>query len=829
MESLLAHDRSDDFLEVPAAAEAARLTGAVGSASLAGQRIGRFAVLERIASGGMGEVYAAHDDRLQRRVAIKRLPAHLSADADRVRRFRQEVLATSALNHPNIVTVHEIVEHEGGDLLVTELVDGVTLRTRAGAGALPLDSVLDIGLQIARGLAAAHAIGIVHRDVKPDNVMIRSDGLVKLLDFGIAKSTRGALEDDETATSPGAMIGTIGYMSPEQARGLGVDARSDVWSLGVILYELATGESPFSGPTPSDRLAAILERDPILPSQRREGLPAQFDRFVARALAKDPARRYADAAEVVAVLDSLSSRASAESGGVRRRAAALWRALSPHRFPGRVAATVGAVLGLAVAAAAGTRHCASRNLVASLAVLPFENRSADPDVEYLGDGLAESLIDQLSRLQSLRVMARATVFRFRDPSDPLAAGLKLGVGAVLTGTVSRRDGRLSISAELVQTSTGVRLWGESYDRPVADLLLVQDSIATNVAERLHVPLSRTEKLALRRHGTDDPTAYEQFLKAVFWLAKDTEEGDLEARRLFQRAVELDPRFVEPRIGIAITHARAAVNGYARPDESWPRVDAQVAKALEIDPGNILALCQHVNRLFLSEWDFGRVEREYRELMRDPRLPRGNLGKLFPPTVAIVLFQWVRGFTIDAVDLLEKALEDDPGNTEIRLMLADFLTQSGRLEPAIAQYRAIAEAQPEEAGAWFGLAGALKRRGDLPGAIGALRKAYELSGEQPGTEALASARTEKDYENAEVVVARWRLSDLEALARERYVSPLNIARLHAQVGDRESAFAALEEAFAERSPGLVFLKVDAAWDRIRDDARFAVLVRRVGIP
>jgi serine/threonine protein kinase len=256
VESLLAHDRSDGFLEVPAAGEAARLAGVAEPSSLAGRRIGRFEVFERIGSGGMGEVYRAQDARLQRRVAIKRLPAHLSADADRVRRFRQEALATSALNHPNIVTVHEIVEHEGGDLLVTELVDGVTLRERMREGPMPWATLVDIGLQIAKGLAAAHAIGIVHRDVKPENVMLRNDGLVKLLDFGVAKATQGALAADDDGTTPGSIVGTIGYMSPEQARGSPVDARSDVWSVGVILYELATGASPFKGPTPTDRLAA---------------------------------------------------------------------------------------------------------------------------------------------------------------------------------------------------------------------------------------------------------------------------------------------------------------------------------------------------------------------------------------------------------------------------------------------------------------------------------------------------------------------------------------------------------------------------------------------
>jgi TolB-like protein len=825
VESLLAHDRSDDFLEVPAAAEAAILTAAAVSTSLVGEQIGRFEILERIGSGGMGEVYLAHDALLQRRVAIKRLPGHLSADAQRVRRFRQEALATSALNHPNIVTVHEIVEHEGGDLLVTELIDGITLRERMLREALPLATLLDIGLQIARGLAAAHAIGIVHRDVKPENVMIRSDGLVKLLDFGIAKGTRPALEAEATGTSPGSIIGTIGYMSPEQARGLAVDGRTDVWSLGVILYELATGESPFPGATPTDRLAAILERDPPAPSHRRGDLPGEFDRIVRQALTKDQSGRYAGGAELAMALELLASGAAGADELATRTA--VDRPALTRRLPRRAAMLAVTALAAVLATTAGIRYYVSRDTVDSLAILPFANGSNDADAEYLGDGLAETLIDQMSRLPSLRVMARATVFRFKGTSDPLAAGRSLGVGAILTGTISRRGDQLLVSAELVRTSTGQRLWGESYDRPNADLLLVLDAIVANVADRLRPDLSQEEKLALRRHGTEEPQAHDLFLKAEFWLAKDTEEADLEARRLFQQAAEKDPTFVEPHLGIAITHGRAAVNGYAPPADSWAASEAEVVKALRLDPGNVPALSHRVNRLFFFEWDFPRVEREYRKLGSD--LSRLALGTRVSPVMPMTMFLWARGFTEEAVALTERALVDDPGNTELRTTRADLLVHAGRLDRATGEYRAVTGTDPESPGAWFGLAEVLKRTGDAPGAIEALRRAYQLSEEPAGVETLSAARTESDYEAAEMAVARSRLADLQALARKRYVSPLNFARLHAQIGDREKAFAALETAFAERSPGLVFLKVDRAWDRIRDDARFAALVRRVGIP
>ncbi|HET7294832.1 MAG TPA: protein kinase [Vicinamibacteria bacterium] len=825
VESLLDHDRTDDFLESPAASEAARLAGAGEAASLAGLRIGRFEVLGRIGSGGMGEVYEAQDARLQRRVAIKRLPAHLSADADRVRRFRQEALAASALNHPNIVTVHEILEHEGSDLLVTELVDGVTLRERMRDGPLPLASLLDIGVQIAKGLAAAHAIGIVHRDVKPENVMLRSDGLVKLLDFGVAKATLGALAEDDSGTTPGSIVGTIGYMSPEQARGLAVDARSDVWSVGVILYELATGESPFLAPTPTDRLAAILARDPVPPSRRRTALPADFDRLVARALAKDPSHRPADGAELASALAAIGSGAAALA---EISATETYVSLAPqrrrHRLTKRAAAVLAAIFAMGLAAAWGAWRFASGGAVDSLAVMPFENRSGDPDSEYIGDGLAESLIDQMSRVASLRVMARSTVFHYKGSPDPLEAGQRLGVGAVLTGSIARRSDRLLVTAELVETRSGLRLWGETYDRPVTELLSVQDSIASGVAGRLRPRLSEGEKVALRRHGTADPEVYDLFLKAQFWFMKDTEEDDLEATRLFQQALERDPKFIEPRLALSVIHSRAAVNGYAQPAGEWAGVRSEMDKVLELDPGNAAAHAQVVNRAFLFEWDFARAEREYREILRNP-MERNQFATVLP----LCLFFWASGRTDEALALIDEVLAGDPGHPEVRIMQADLLAHSGRLEPALARYRTIIEGDPEDSRAWFGLAEVKKRRGDLAGAIEALRKAYELSDEAAGVEALMAARTEADYERAEGLAARARLAALQELARERYVSPLTTARLHAQLGEREPAFAVLEAAFAERSPGLVFLKVDRAWDRIRDDPRFAELVRRVGIP
>jgi tetratricopeptide (TPR) repeat protein len=423
----------------------------------------------------------------------------------------------------------------------------------------------------------------------------------------------------------------------------------------------------------------------------------------------------------------------------------------------------------------------------------------------------------------VKVMARATVFRLKAAPDPLEAGRSLGVAAILTGRIAPRGEGLAVSAELVETASGARLWGETYERPRAELLAVQDRIVSEVAARLRTRLSAQDRRSLARRGTEDPEAWDLYLKAQFLLLRDTEEDDAEARQLYRRALEKAPRFVEARVGLAVTYSREAVRGSVRPAEAWPRAAEELQKALDLEPQNVLARCARANRLFLGDWDWAEAEREYRQLVDEPAVLR---SELFRP---IALFHWARGRPDEAVGLLEKALRVDPGNLNSLQMRADFLAHDGRLDDAIVAYREIVAAEPADPSALFGLGDVLRRRGDTKSAIDALRKAYELSKETEGVDALASARTERDYERAQALVARSRLADLQHVARDRHVSPLDLARLRAQAGDREGALAGLKEALAERSPGLVFLKAERAWDPIRNDLRFAAVVRTVRIP
>lgn len=804
-----------------------------------GDRLGPYEIQALLGVGGMGEVYRGRHTRLGREVAIKILTERLAGDPRSLLRFEREARAVAALSHPNILAIHDFGEDRGIHFAVTELLDGEALRHRLTRERFAWRKAVEIGIAIANGLAAAHAKGIVHRDLKPENVFLTSGGLVKVLDFGLARFDADAEPGADLTSSPtealvteaGTILGTFQYMSPEQVSGEPADARSDIFSFGSVLYEMLSGQRAFDGRSMGQIMAAVLRDQPREISRIGVELPVGLDRIVARCLEKDPAERFQTARDLVFALEEVSG---ASANIPATATASTPTSTRPAPLPrGRSARLWMAVLAVSIVAAVallfrpdwreGIVRGRGGGPVPSLAILPFENASKDPDDEYLSEGLTESLIDLMSRVSSLKVMARSTVFRLQGTADPLEAGRKLGVAAVLTGAVSRRGSQLSIAAELVEASTGARLWGEKYDRQFADLLRVQDSIAMAVVDALRLPLSDQEKRTVGRSGTENPEAYELYLKARHFFRRDSEEDTLEARRLYLGALEQDPRFVDARMGLVATYGSSAVSGFAPPGEASARAEEEARKVLAIDPGNVSARASLALRRFFYHWDWKGTERELAELSTDPRV---LLGEQFRP---IGISFWARGRTEDAIALMERALRIDPGNLVLRNTTGNFLAYAGRFDEAKRYYRAALEVEPSDPRPLFGLAEVLKRQGDIRGAIETRRKAYEISGEEDGAQALATARTEKDYQNAERLVAQSRLEKLEALAEERYVSPLDLARLYSQVGDREKAFASLESAFVERTGGLVFLKVERVWDPIRGDPRFASLVRRVGIP
>jgi serine/threonine-protein kinase len=615
-------------------------------------------------------------------------------------------------------------------------------------------------------------------------------------------------------------------MSPEQASGRNVDFRSDQFSIGLLLYELLAGRRAFDRPSAVETLSAIIRDEPPPISAIRRDTSDLFRQVIDRCLAKRPEDRFTSTREIVTALESLNPESPEVNAGINPASAVSGTALGHASWLEHSLRNVIVLLlvgALVLAAIVWNRRSTANLPIGSVAVLPFENPSDDPETEYLSDGLTESLIDHLSRVPSLKVMAHGTVIRFEGQTDPQGAGRTLGVGAVVRGKVSRRGEQIVIAAELIDSATGQRLWGETYDRPFVDLFRIQDSLVSSIADGLRLRLSGQDKQRLGAYGTENLDAYELYLKGRFLMVSDTEEDDLAARRLFLQAVEKDPRFVEAHVAVASTYARSAGNGYAPPREALARAADAIRTALAIDPTNVPARAAAASNRFQTTWDWASAERDYRALLRDRGVFRGNQ---YHP---IAMFFVAVGKPDEAVALIERALTDDPGNVESRVMLGSFLVQAGRLDEALKVYDAISLAEPGDARPVLGAADVYIRRGDATRAIEFRRKAYELTGDDDGVRAFAGATTEQDYQKADVALTRVRLRELEELAKERYVSPLDLARLHAHAGDREKAFAALELAMAERPVSLMLLKADQAWDSIRSDPRFAAIVRRVGIP
>ncbi|HVS81531.1 MAG TPA: protein kinase, partial [Pyrinomonadaceae bacterium] len=617
-----------------------------------GTKLGRYEIRSQLGAGGMGEVYLALDSKLDRKVALKILPAEVAADRNRMSRFVQEAKAASALNHPNIITIYEIEQIDSVNLIATEFIDGETLRERMRNPPMKLADVLDVATQIASALAAAHAAGIAHRDIKPENIMLRRDGIVKVLDFGLAKLTERLppesvdMEAPTRAvvnTEPGMVMGTVIYMSPEQARGVDIDARTDIWSLGVVLYEMVAGCLPFVGSTSSEVLASILgdkETQPLARYSRE--VPAELERIVSKALRKNRDERYQTIKDLLLDLQSLKQELEFE--------AKLERSTPPDVSGGAIVTASG---GQTISedpespssqtAELSTRRPRSRKAINSLAVLPLLNASADPDMEYLSDGITESLINNLSQLPKLRVMARATVFRYKGREvDPQEVGRELSVRAVLTGRVLQRENRLIIKVELVHTTDGSQLWGEQYNRQLADIFAVEEEIANEIAEKLRLKLSSREQKRMAKRYPENTEAYQLYLKGRYYWNKWTAEGTKRGIEYFQQAIAVDPSYALAYAGLADCYSSMTGQGLGlSPVEAFQRARAAAVKALTLDD----TLAEAHTSLGLiklnHDWDWSGAEREFKRAI--------ELNPNYPTP-----YHWYSHYLI-VMDLIEESL------------------------------------------------------------------------------------------------------------------------------------------------------------------------------
>jgi serine/threonine-protein kinase len=790
LESLLQYDTAaGEFLERSALHEAAAALACEMSALVPGTMVAGYQIAGSLGSGGMGDVYRASDLRLGRDVALKVLDVPPGGDPTARRRFEHEARAASALSHPNIVTIYAVGEADGVAFIAMELVNGETLRQRLSRGPFPPEAAVDVAIQIASAVAAAHAAGIVHRDLKPENIMVTGDGLVKVLDFGIARRQGTADQSPHTA-------GTAAYMAPEQRAGEPGDARSDQYALGAVIAEVFTGRRPAQLP------AAAWN---VLPRKLRPSLRA----IVERATAPRPRDRYASVDDVANALRGVQRE-------LRRGGA---RAVSRRQ----VLIAGAAVLGLGAGAEALRRALAGR-AIASLAILPFRNVSGDARLDTVCSGFTDTLIELLAS-PSLRVMARSTVSHFADAADPRAAGRTLGVEAVLAGSVSAATGGLHVRADLIDVASGASLWTRSYDRAAADVALIRtDIVRALLDDGLHLALASDERHRLERRLSVRSDAYDFYLRALQEQRQGTEDGYLRAQALLRQAVTADPGFAEAFAALAATYSVLAVEGYMHPASAWRETESNVRHALALDAALPNAHAEAATHLFYARWDFRGAQREWETALQ------GRAGDTQPDfLIAYAMECWATRRSDAAIALARRARTFDPYTPAFGLSEADFLLTAGYLDEAAAGYAAVIGRADRDARAFFGLAEARRRQGRLDEAYDALRAAFDRAGRsalvEPGAAGSGAAR----FEALERAGARADLEDLRARAAYGgYVSPLETGRVHARLGNTAAALACLPQAFDERSPGLVFLAVDRAWDAVRGEPAFRTAMARVGL-
>jgi eukaryotic-like serine/threonine-protein kinase len=854
VESLIAHDVPESLAGDKAIEEATRLLAKVERAFV-GDRIGPYQIIRSLGVGGMGQVYLAQDERLNRPVAVKLLSKYHANDEETIRRFRQEAFAASALNHPNILTVYEIGSFDGKDFIATEFVDGVTLRRRIAAGDLALTSAVDIAMQIASALSAAHQAGIVHRDIKPDNVMVRKDDLVKVLDFGVAKNIQTYRQEQSPhsllQTSPGAVIGTAPYMSPEQARGLPADPRSDIWSLGVILYEMATGRRPFTGDTALDVMSAVIEREPARLSGGDSNIPAALELIVLKALQKEKELRHQTAAELLADLKQLRQQLDAIADHERSdtqprpgigqvdsfKAAVSARGETgwTQRIPGSTAGSAeyitetikqhrGVFLILAaltiVVAVVGYLYFANANgnAIRSIAVMPFANDSGNKDVEYLSDGMTESLINSLSQLPHLSVKARSSVFRYKDREvEPQQVASELSVQAILNGRVVQRGDNLTVYLSLVDGRNGNQIWGDQYERKITELVTLQNTIARDVSQKLQARLSGADQQKLAKTFTANPEAYKLYLQGRYHILKLTLAEVQTSISYFQQAIAIDPSYALAYVGLADAY-RSSLVGDMAPTEVLTKAKSAAQKAVELDDNLADAHAELGFVIFWLDWDWKAAEAQYkRALQLDPNNADAHLfyAHLLSNT----------GQHAEALAEVKRARELDPLNLRINALEGQFLIHAGRADEALGRLKKVFEMDPSYYFAHLFAASAYIEKGMFPEAITEAHKAREFSGPTNSHPvaflgyALAKSGKQKE--------ARALAEELVKSSTERYVSAYNIAMIYNALDERDKVFEWLERAYNNRDQKIVFLKVEPKWNNLRSDSRFQDLMRRLG--